>query len=221
MLGSGAQMMSIMELPSFYSSDFSSIRYYFLAGNRMPADLPAKACRYFPNADLINCLGMTELCGFYTVAMLNSGCEPTSVGQLSHNVTVKIVDERGSLCGVDVDGELYLKRVYNVLEYYGNPTATAKLFDSDGFMKSGDIGHFDKNGNLHLVDRKVDMLGYCDHQIAPSKIENVVIKSPDIEAVCVIGISDNVSGDLPAAAVIRKTDSKITTDEILAMVAGE
>lgn len=219
-MSAASHVISMQKCPSIDSVDFSSIRHYFCSGNRIPVDLPAKANRYFPNGDLIICMGLTEVCGAFSNAFLKI-CDATSVGQLSHNVTVKIGDGRGNLCGVEVDGEVYVKRIYTVLGYYRNPTATAQLIDFDGFLKTGDIGHFDKNGNLYIVERKVDLLTYCNNQIAPSTIENILIMSSDVEAVCVVGIHDIVAADLPAAAVIRKTDSKITKEEIAARVAGK
>lgn len=163
-------------------------------------------------------MGLTEVCGAYSNAFLNI-CNSDCAGQLFGNVTAKIVDSHGNLCGID--GEICVKTLYTLLGYYRNPEANVKLFDSDGFLKTGDIGHFDKNGNLYIVDRKANMFEYNGHIVKPSEIEAVLLKSSNIDTVCVVGISDAVGTNLPAAAVVRKDGSEISEEEISAIVSGE
>lgn len=214
------QMVSMLKHPSADSVDFLSLRHYCVAGSKVPPGLLAEFNQFFPHGDVVNCMGMTEISGFCSQAFVKDYREEC-VGQLRHNMVVKIVDEKGSSCGVDADGEVCYKPFYAPLGYYRNPEATKDLFDDDGFLLSGDIGHFDEDGNLYIVDRKKDMLKYIGYQITPSEIEAVLIKSPEIQAVCVVGIPDIAAIDLPAAAVIRKAGSKVTEHEISAMVVGK
>lgn len=94
---------------------------------------------------------------------------------------MKIIDESGKRCGVNVDGEICVKMQYKFLGYHGNPKGTDEFFDEEGFMKTGDIGHFDADADLFIVDRKKELLKYCNFQIAPSEIDAFLTESPNIQ----------------------------------------
>lgn len=134
---------------------------------------------------------------------------------------MKIVDDDGNRLGPNEDGEIAYTTNYKFLGYYGNEEATAELYDDEGFICSGDIGHFDEDGDLFIIDRKKDLMKYCNMQISPSAIEAYLIESPGIKACCVVGIPDEMATDLPAAVVIRADGSNISGQEIYDMVAGE
>lgn len=106
----------------------------------------------------------------------------------------------------------------NFSGYYGNKAATDALYDSEGFIQTGDIGHFDKDGLLYVTDRKKDFIKYCNYMISPSEIEDFLVGCPDVASVCVVGITDRFAGDLPAAVIVRERKSAITEQEISEMV---
>ena len=134
---------------------------------------------------------------------------------------VKIIDDDGNRCGVHIDGEICIKTNYKFIGYYNNREATEELFDEENFIKTGDVGHFDEDGDLYIVDRKKDLLKYCNFQISPSEIDSYLIESSDIKSACVVGIPDPLVTDLPAAVVVRAQGSTITEEEIVNMVAGK
>lgn len=106
--------------------------------------------------------------------------------------------------------------------YYGNQQATDETIDDDGFILSGDLGYFDVDGELHITGRKKELLKYCNFPISPSEIDAYLTESPNIEAACVIGISDTkMATDLPAAVVVRAKGSTITEKDVSDMVAGK
>lgn len=213
------QMILMLKHEAIGEADLTSMKNYCMSGCKVPFGLPAEFNKYFPDGETHIFMGMTETCGVYA-SVRTKHCEKDTVGQLTFDVQVKIVDEDGNRCGVNVDGELCLKLRYNFLGYYNNAEATKDAFDSEGFFLTGDICHFDAEGDLYVVDRKKDMMKYCNYQITPSEIEAVLLQSPDIEAACVAGIPDLIALDLPAVAVIRKEGSKITAQEVFDMVAG-
>lgn len=87
-------------------------------------------------------------------------------------------------------------------------------------MKTGDIGHFDEDGNLYFVDRKKDLLKYCNAHVSPSEIDTFLTETSDIKSACVVGIPDADSNDLPAAVIVRSEESKITENDVFNLVAG-
>lgn len=188
-------------------------------GSKAPFEVCEEFNRYLPNGKMVVIYGMTEIGGAVSVAVIQHNCN--SEGKLSHGIQVKIIDENGNKCGIGDDGEICVKSQYKVLGYYGNEKATAQVIDNDGFFMTGDIGHFDENGNLYFVDRKKDLLKYCNSQISPVEIENYLTEVLDIKAACVVGIYDVVCGDLPAAIVVRNENRDMAKEEIEQLVCGK
>ncbi len=213
-------LMMMLKSEAIKTANLSSLKCYWVGGNRIAVGAPAEINKYLPNGKMCTAYGMTEL------SLLISGTfdalvEEDHAGKLVDGCIVKIIDESGMRCGVGVDGEICVKCRHPFMGYYGNIKATVDSIDNEGFILTGDVGRFDKNGNLHIVDRLKDVFKFLNFNINPSEIESYLIKSPDIEAVCVIGIPDHRVGELPAVAVIRKKDSTITQQAICEMVTSE
>lgn len=196
--------------------DLSSIRSAQSGGSKVPDDVVCQLKIRFPAAEVSVMYGMSEI---GRIASANLGDENGSVGQLTAGVQVKISDDSGRRMGVNEAGEVRVRTPIRFLGYYGNVKATRELYDDEGFLCTGDIGHFDEDGNLHIVDRIKDLLKYRSLSVAPTQIEQFLITSPEIHLACVVGVEDHDSGELPAAVVVRKTDSKITRNDVCEMVA--
>lgn len=98
---------------------------------------------------------------------------------------------------------------------------TKASMDEDRFIFSGDIGYFDDDGYLYLVDRKKDMFKYAGYQISPTEIENFLNENPNIKTSCVVGIMESDMGELPAAVVIKASGCDILAQDIFDLVAGK
>jgi 4-coumarate--CoA ligase len=92
-----------------------------------------------------------------------------------------------------------------------------KALDSEGFIKSGDIGYFDEDNCLYIVDRVKDYFKYKNYPIFPSEIEKYLEEINEIEASCVVGIYSEEQGTSLATAVVKlseKVDEKFIVDFI-------
>lgn len=78
--------------------------------------------------------------------------------------------------------------------------------DSDGFVKTGDIGYVNEQGFVYVIDRKKDIFKYRGHQINPSEIENVIQTLDGVEFVSVVAIPNDTTYNLAAAAIKKKAD---------------
>lgn len=213
------QLALISKSDQFHKADLSSWRIQMVGGSKVPFYLKTELCARIPHGNVMVGYGLTETAGCLALddPMVHG---KDTVGRLVAGCCAKIVDDHGKRCAVNVDGEICVKTSYKILGYYNNPKSTAELFDEEGFSKTGDIGHFDEDGNLFVVDRKKELLKYCNYQISPSEIDAFLITSADIESVCVVGIPDAIATDLPAAVVVRTERSNITEKDIYNMVAG-
>lgn len=214
------QVAMLLKSDGIDQTDLSTIKMLIVSGTKFLVDTKTKMFNYLCNGTICNGYGMSEVAGYVTCDFCERLTHDT-VGQILNGCQIKITDKNGYRCGVNIDGEICIKTKYKFLGYYGSPEATAELFDDEDFVKSGDIGHFDEEGNLYVVDRKKDLLKYCMFPIAPSEIEDFLIQSPDISAVCVVGIPDDFATDLPAAVIVRNKNCNITEEQVFDMVSGK
>ena len=104
--------------------------------------------------------------------------------------------------------------------YYNNAEATKNAIDDEGFYKTGDIGFFNDEGFLFIVDRKKDIMKYKGYQFNPSEIENVIENIEGVKLVAVVGIPDSIGSDLPTAVVVRQKGFQTLSEEsVIAHVA--
>lgn len=212
------QIVLMMNNDSYHKSDLSSLKYMFVGGSKVPLHVKRDMSYHLPNGNLHVAYGMSEIGGIIA-ADFPATIDKDTVGKLTNGTCVKIIDEDGNRCGVNTDGEICLKMNFKFLGYYGNQQATDEFFDAEGFIVTGDIGHFDDDGFLYLVDRKKDLMKYHGFQISPSEIDAFLIESSQIKSACVVGIPDT-HGDLPAAVIVRSNESTITEKQVFDMVAG-
>ncbi|XP_017002676.2 luciferin 4-monooxygenase-like [Drosophila takahashii] len=174
---------------------------------------------------------MQELC---PNAMLNSGYGMTEVGGISYNlglgnvntagkplpgIRIRIVDDDGKNLGPNEQGEIYIYTGLQWRGYYGNPVETRKTQDHEGWVHSGDLGYFDDQNLLYVVDRKKEILKYQGNHYWPSEIEGVIAEMPQVGEVCVVSIYDEQQGDAAGALVVKREGSPITAQEIVDYVA--
>lgn len=219
-LNSPYQITLMMKCDRFRETDLSSLKFVLIGGSKVPLHIKVEMDNCLPNGHIHVVYGMSEIGGILSIDYPVSP-EKDTIGKLIGGSCVKIVDDDGNRCGVNVDGEICIKTNYKFIGYYNNREASEELFDDENFIKSGDIGHFDEDGDLYIIDRKKDLLKYCNFQISPSEIDSYLIESPDIKSACVVGIPDPLVTDLPAAVVVRADGSTITEEEIINMVAGK
>lgn len=216
LLNAPYQMVSILKCTGFDKTDLSSVKYVFCGGGKMPIKMIKEMKQHLPNGSFFGRYALTET-GFVSTNYPTSVKEETA-GQLVIGVNIKIIDDYGNRCGIDIDGEICIKNNYKFLGYFNNQQLNDETIDNEGFLRTGDIGHFDEDGYLSIVDRKKDIFKYCCKRISPTDVENFLLESPKIKSACVIGIPDEVAGVLPAAVIICNLN--ITEQEIYDMVAG-
>ncbi len=187
------------------------------------ASLPEKLLHQIETAlDLVvlEGYGLTETAPVLAVNSREHGSIPRSVGKALPNVTLKLVNEQGETIPwqpgeVSGEGEILAKGANIMLGYYNLPEETAQAFDAEGYFKTGDLGHFDAEGNLFISGgRKKDLIIKAGENIAPVRIEEALHGHPAILHVAVIGIPDEKLGEDIMACVELKPDHTATEAEL-------
>ena len=128
---------------------------------------------------------------------------------------VELRDEQGNVVPQGEVGEIHIGGATIIREYFNNPEATADA-RRGGFFTLGDMGRFDEEGYLYIVDRKKDMIISGGENIFPNDIEEVLYRHPAVEMAAVVGAPDPKWGEIVVAAVKLKPGSSVDEAELIA-----
>ncbi|GBP24318.1 Luciferin 4-monooxygenase [Eumeta japonica] len=164
--------------------------------------------------------GFTEMTMACFVDM--NGRKPGTCGTPGPGLKVKVVDiDSGKTLGPRKEGELWFKSPLRMKGYMGDPAAGEALFDSAGFIRSGDIGYYDEDGDFYIVDRLKELIKYKGFQVAPAELEALLLKHSGVAECGVVGVPDEAAGELPLAFVVVQPGAKLTEQELQEYVAKQ
>ncbi|XP_049826559.1 luciferin 4-monooxygenase-like isoform X2 [Aethina tumida] len=159
--------------------------------------------------------GLTEATLAVCLMQRNEGAKQGSSGKVVPFMKMKIRDpETGKSLGPKKVGEICVKGPMVMVGYYGNEKATKESFTSDGWLKTGDLGYYDEEGYFYIVDRLKELIKYKGFQVAPAELEALLLKHPKIRDCGVVGLPDELSGELPLAFVVKREDADLNEKEI-------
>jgi acyl-CoA synthetase (AMP-forming)/AMP-acid ligase II len=138
-----------------------------------------------------------------------------SAGRASFLADVRVVDAAGNDCPPGERGEVRFHTPYTMRGYHRNPDKTAETL-VDGWVRSGDVGTFDDEGYLYIVDRMKDLIIRGGYNITPSEIEHVLYSHPAVIEAAVVGVPDSEWGEAVLAAVALRAGSAADEAEIQA-----
>ncbi|GJQ74536.1 hypothetical protein Trydic_g21401 [Trypoxylus dichotomus] len=164
---------------------------------------------------VISPYGQSEIYGpaFSMDATVFAG-KPASCGKPIQGFWYKIVDPAtGKICGPGEQGELLLKSKFCMNGYYNSDASNC--FDSDGFLKTGDIAYYDDEHCFYIVERVGERLRYKSHWISPAFLENILYEHPAVKVACVIGV---ISGDGDTAIGIVVKREEVAEEELVNFV---
>ncbi|CAK9175630.1 unnamed protein product [Ilex paraguariensis] len=105
--------------------------------------------------------------------------------------------------------------------YLNDPEATAATIDSEGWLHTGDIGFIDDDDELFIVDRLKEIIKYKGFQVAPAELEALLLTHPNISDAAVVGMKDELAGEVPVAFVVRSSGSDVTEDAIKQFISKQ
>lgn len=213
-------VVALAKHPLVDKYDMSKLEQVFSGAAPLSAELALEAGGRL-GCEIVQGFGMTELSPVSHLTPPGQ-FKPGSVGVTAPNTQTRIVDpQTGADLGVDQDGEVLVKGPQVMLGYLNSPEATEATIDAQGWLHTGDIGHFDADGHLYIVDRLKELIKVKGFQVPPAELEALLLTHPAIADAAVIGRPDEESGEIPVAFVVLRAGSDATADEIQAFVAGK
>ena len=182
-------MVALAKHPAAATADLSSIRTAGSGAAPLSAEVGLQVEKRLTGVNVKQGWGMTEttcsIMGFERDQEDRTG----SVGELNPNCEAKIMADDGvTELGPNERGELWVRGPNIMKGYYNKPEATADTVTPDGWLKTGDIGYFNKKNLFYVVDRKKELIKVKGNQVAPAELEACLLEHPGISDAGVIGI---------------------------------
>jgi 4-coumarate--CoA ligase len=213
-------VVALAKHPMVDSYDLSALKQVFSGAAPLSAELSLE-CGARLGCDVVQGYGMTELS---PVSHLTppGNYKPGSCGVTAPNTLTMVVDPvTQKELGVDEDGEICIKGPQVMVGYLGNQAATDAIFDREGWLHTGDIGHIDAEGHMFIVDRLKELIKYNGFQVPPAELEALLLTHPAIADAAVVGLPDESAGEIPVAHVVLRPGAEVTPEEIMEFVAGQ
>jgi acyl-CoA synthetase (AMP-forming)/AMP-acid ligase II len=182
----------------------------------MPGKLVRRLRDAFPNVRLFLMYGQTEATSRLTYLPPEHVDERAgSVGRALRDVEIRICRDDGSWAGPGETGEVCARGPNVMLGYWNNPEATAAVL-REGWLHTGDLGHMDAEGYLYLDGRRSDMIKTGAHRVNPADVEEAIAELPWVIEAAVVGIDDDVMGQVIKAFVVVAQEQPRGEDRIRA-----
>jgi long-chain acyl-CoA synthetase len=191
-----------------------NVRYCFSAAASMSANI-IRQWKERTGFDIYEGYGMTEAAPTVTYNHFYKHVVG-SVGTEVPGIEVQIRDQKGNQLPQGTEGEICIRGPNIMKGYLDNPEDTAKAFWDKHWFRSGDVGLFDENGYLYVVDRLKDMIITGGENVYSLEVEDVLYAHPDIQECAVIGIPDEEWGERVTACIIPKSHAPLDEDELKA-----
>ncbi|MGR3323293.1 MAG: long-chain-fatty-acid--CoA ligase [Pseudooceanicola sp.] len=212
-------IIDLMNAPDFDRFDLSSIRMIGAGGAAVPEGV-AQKLKDRTGLEVIEGYGMSETIG---VTHINPRHAPRQqcLGIPIFDVDARILDlETGEELGPDATGEIVISAPQVMQGYWRNPEATAEAFveiAGKRFLRTGDIGHYDRDGYFYMTDRAKRMINAAGFKVWPAEVEALMHRHPDIAEACVIGAPDARRGETVIAHVVpRHGAGDLTAEGLIA-----
>ena len=199
------QYRRIMALPDFDRFDLSSFRLKTCTSAPFSAELKAEVLARWPGG-LVDIYGMTEGGGTCLLFAHQHPDKLHTVGQPAPGQDIRLIDENGREVPPGEIGEVVGRSGMMMTGYRGLPTNTreAEWHDAEGrrYIRHGDVGRFDADGFLILMDRAKDLIISGGFNVYPSDLEAELAKNPAVVEAAVVGVASEEWGETPVAFVV-------------------
>jgi fatty-acyl-CoA synthase len=206
---------SVASYPEIDQYDLSSLRVLISVGAPLPDKTKHKVLISFPYAELNEYYGSTEGGMITNLRQVDQRRKMNCVGQVVFGIRVKLVDDDDKDVPVGEVGEVVVSSSQCIDAYYKKPEETAKTI-RNGWVHTGDMGRWDDEHYLYLVDRKIDMIISGGENIYPREIEEALLWHPKISEAAVVGKPDEKWGESVNAFIVMATGATMTAEEVLA-----
>jgi len=208
--------VSLLRHEGFDRHDLSSLQKLYYGASIMPEPILVELRSRLPGLHTYNCYGQSEVGPLATVLRPEEhDGRLTSAGRPVLNIETRVVDPEMNDMPPGETGEIVHRSPQLITEYWGKPEETAEAF-AGGWFHSGDMGYFDEEGFLYIVDRLKDVINSGGVLVASREVEDALFEHEAVYEVAVIGLPDEKWIEAIAAVVVPRPDHRATEAELIA-----
>jgi long-chain acyl-CoA synthetase len=208
---------AFLDNEEFRKRDFSDLKLA-MAGGMATQKAVADRFKAVTGQPIVEGYGLTEcspIVSMNPVDLKHMRDFEGSIGLPAPSTHVRFRKDDGTWANIGEPGELCVKGPQVMKGYWNRPDETAKVFDDEGWLATGDIGVMDSRGFIRLIDRKKDMILVSGFNVYPNEVEDVIAMHPDVREVAAIGIPDAAQGERIKVFIVRR-NRDLTEEQVIA-----
>ncbi len=213
LIGVSTLYRDLLDAPEFSEVDWRALKVAN-AGGMAVQRVVAERWKKATGLPIIESYGLTETSPGVTSNPLNIVEWTGTIGMPFPSTQVAVLDERGKELSLGEVGEIAVRGPQVMAGYWNRPDETAKVFTSEGWLRTGDMGFMDERGYFKITGRKKDMIVASGFKVFPNQVEDAVALHPDVAEVAAIGVPDARSGEVVKIVVVRN-DPTLTEHDLL------
>jgi long-chain acyl-CoA synthetase len=201
--------------PNIKEVDFSRLRVTIGGG---AAVLPSTSEKWkaLTGKDILEGYGLSETSPVLTLNPMTGVGFSGTVGLPLPSTDIKLLDADDNEAALGEPGEVCAKGPQVMRGYWHKPEANAAAFTADGYFRTGDIGVFDVNGFLRIVDRKKDMIIVSGFNVFPNEVEAVAAACAGVAECACVGRPDEKTGEAVRLFVAKAPGATVTEADVIA-----
>lgn len=167
--------------------------------------------------------GMTETSPVtFIMPKLTPPSKIGTIGILYPDTEAKVVSlTDGQTLGPYKTGELLVKGPQIMMGYLNNEKATSEVMDEDGWLHTGDVVYYDEDHYFYIVDRCKELIKVKGNQVSPTELENLILEIEGIVDAAVVGVPDDLAGEVPRAYVVTKPGQNLNEADIQKFISSK
>ena len=216
--GVPTMVLLMLEADDAITRDLTSVELIGVGGSMASPEMIRRAKERF-DCNFVTVYGLTETSPILTGTRPGDAVrdQTDTVGQAYPQVELSIRDPRtNAVMPLDTVGEICARGYSIMAGYNDNPEATAEAIDADGWFHTGDLGRMDSRGYVSITGRVKEMIIRGGENLFPVEIENAILEHPDVAQVAVVGVDDEILGEIPVAFVRLADGATLDPDALRA-----
>jgi long-chain acyl-CoA synthetase len=214
--------------PKVQECDIKSLRLIMYGGSPMPVAVLEKAHATMPSG-YTHAYGITETSGILTLLRAEDSKprgtpdevrKTNSAGHVVLSTTIEVMNDQDTILSSGQVGEIVVSGPRVMTGYWNKPKATAEALRA-GWYRTGDLGFFDDERNVHVVDRKKDMIISGGENVYSVEVENILSTHPGVVECAVIGIPHETWGETVHAVVVKREQQAVVEEDLIAFCRGK
>jgi fatty-acyl-CoA synthase len=206
--------------PDIEKADLSSVRTIFYGASPMPLPVIRRALELW-GPRFVQYYGQTEAPLFITRLDKEDHVGPgaerrlLACGRPSFDCEIRLIDDKGNDAAPGEPGEIALRAPFAMAGYFNAPDLNAAMFVEGGWLRTRDVGRFDEDGYLYLVDRTSDMIITGGYNVYPREVEDALMAHPAVLECAVVGAPHEKWVEAVTAFVVLRPDKAASEDELI------